>query len=139
MFLLDTNVLSELMRPMPDPRVVQWIDRIPEWDLWISTITVAEIHLNIALLDDGQRKRKLGDLAEQMFREDFEGRILPFDYHAATEYAKVVVHRSRIGRPISVEDAQIAAIARTADLSIATRNTKDFHDIQGIDLSNPWI
>lgn len=139
MILLDTNVLSELMRPIPEPSVVQWIDAIPEWDLWISAITVAEIQLGIALLNGGKRKRMLGDLAEQMFVEDFGDRILPFDYLAATEYAKIVADRTHIGRPISVEDAQIAAIARTADLSLATRNTKDFIDIPGIDLINPWV
>lgn len=138
MILLDTNVLSELMRPMPEPRVVNWLDAFPEWDVWISAITVAEIQLGIALLNDGSRKSVLADLAEQMFREDFQGRCLPFDYQAAAEYAMIVADRSRAGRPISVEDAQIAAIARTADLALATRNTKDFAIIRGLALVNPW-
>ena len=138
MILLDTNVLSELMRPRPEPRVVDWLDVFPEWDVWISAITVAEIQLGIALLNDGSRKSALADLAEEMFREDFQGRCLPFDYHAAAEYAMIVSDRSRTGRPISVEDAQIAAIARTADLSLATRNTKDFERIRGLELVNPW-
>jgi len=139
MILLDTNVLSELMRPRPEPSVVQWIDAIPEWDLWVSAITVAEIQLGIALLDGGKEKRMVGNLAEQMFIEYFGDRILPFDYLAATEYAKIVADRIHIGRPISVADAQIAAIAKTADLTLATRNIKDFVDVIGIDLINPWI
>ena len=138
MILLDTNVLSELMRPMPEPHVLNWLDAFPEWDVWISAITVAEIQLGIALLNDGSRKSVLADLAEQMFREDFQGRCLPFDYQAAVEYAMIVSDRSRTGRPISVEDAQIAAIARTADLALATRNTKDFANISGLELVNPW-
>jgi predicted nucleic acid-binding protein len=139
LILLDTNVLSELMRPSPEPRVVQWVDGFIEWDLWISAITVAEIRLGIALLDDGSRKSLLLDLAEQMFQEDFQERCLPFDYQAAVEYALIVAERNRRGRPISVEDAQIAAIAKTANLSLATRNTKDFTDIPGIEVINPWL
>jgi hypothetical protein len=136
--LLDTNVLSELMRPTPEPCVVNWVDALPEWDLWISAITVAEIKLGIALLNDGKRKSVLLGLAEQMFREDFPDRCLPFDYQAAADYAIIVAERTRQGRPISVEDAQLAAIARTADLSLATRNTRDFIGIPGIELINPW-
>jgi predicted nucleic acid-binding protein len=139
LILLDTNVLSELMRPSPEPRVVQWVDGFIEWDLWISAITVAEIRLGIALLDDGSRKSLLLDLAEQMFQEDFQERCLPFDYQAAVEYALIVAERNRRGRPISVEDAQIAAIAKTANLSLVTRNTKDFTDIPGIEVINPWL
>ena len=138
MILLDTNVLSELMRPMPEPRVVNWLDAFPEWDVWISAITVAEIQLGIALLNNGNRKSALADLAEQMFREDFQGRCLPFDYQAAKEYAMIIADKSGTGRPIRVEDAQIAAIAGTADLTLATRNTKDISNISGLELVNPW-
>ena len=73
-----------------------------------------------------------------MFREDFQGRCLPFDYQAAKEYAMIIADKSRTGRPIRVEDAQIAAIAGTADLTLATRNTKDFLNISGLELVNPW-
>ena len=138
MILLDTNVLSELMRPTPDPNVVRWVDAQPEWDLWLSAITVAEISLGIALLPGGNRKKLLLDIAEQMFFDDFPDRCLPFDYQAAVVYALIVSQRNRQGRPISVEDAQIAAIARTADLSIATRNIKDFIGIEDLKLINPW-
>lgn len=138
MILLDTNVISELMRPVPDPNVVSWLDRQPEWDLWISAITVAEIRLGLALLPAGKKKKVLLDIAEQMFLEDFQDRCLPFDYQAAAAYAVIVSERNKKGRPISVEDAQIAAIARTADLVLATRNSRDFVDIEGLALVDPW-
>ena len=138
MILLDTNVLSELMRPLPDPNVVQWLDAWPEWDVWISAVTVAEIRLGISLLPAGKRKELLLDLAKQTFQEDFPDRCLPFDCEAAGEYGLIVAERNRQGHPISVEDAQIAAIARTAGLALATRNTKDFSDITGLKLVDPW-
>ncbi len=138
MILLDTNVLSGLMRPMPDPNVVRWLDAWSEWEVWISAVTVAEIRLGISILPAGKRKELLLDLAEQMFQEDFPGRCLPFDCEAAGEYALIVSERNRQGHPISVEDAQIAAIARTADLALATRNTRDFSDITGLKLVDPW-
>ena len=138
MILLDTNVLSELMRPMPDPNVVRWLDAWLEWDVWISAVTVAEIRLGISLLPAGKRKELLLNLAEQMFQEDFPHRCLPFDCEAAREYALIVSERNRQGHPISVEDAQIAAIARTAGLTLATRNTKDFSEITGLKLVDPW-
>ena len=139
MILLDTNVLSELMKPRPDKKVVSWLDEQSEWDLWTSAITVAEIFLGIALLDDGKKKSLLFALAQQMFDEDFKDRCLPFDDQAAAEYAMIVSERVKNGRPISVEDAQIAAISKTANLTLATRNVKDFDHIDGLELINPWV
>jgi toxin FitB len=136
--LLDTNVLSELMRPIPDPHVVRWLDARPAGEVWISAVTIAEIRLGILRLPAGKRKALLLDLAEQMFKEDFHDRCLPFDCEAAFEYAVIVDQRNRQGHPISVEDAQLAAIARTAELALTTRNTKDFSDIEGLTLLNPW-
>ena len=138
MILLDTNVVSEGMRPLPDQRVMRWLDAQPAADLWISAVTVAEIRLGLALLPEGQRKRDLTDRAEAMLREDFGEGCLAFDGAAATDCAAIVAHRTRLGRPISVEDAQIAAIARAGGLTLATRNTKDFRDIEGLTLVNPW-
>lgn len=138
MILLDTNVLSELMRPSPNDCVVQWIDALPEGDIWISAVTVGEVRLGLALLPEGRRKQILSDLAERMFNEEFSEKCLPFDYQAAGEYAKIVSSRSRQGRPITVEDAQIAAIAITADLALASRNTKDFQGLEKLKLVNPW-
>lgn len=138
MILLDTNVLSELMRPTPDPHVVKWLDARPAGEVWISAVTIAEIRLGILRLAGGKKKALLLDLAEQMFQEDFHDRCLPYDCEAAFEYAVIVDQRNRQGHPISVEDAQIAAIAKTAELSLTTRNIKDFSDIKGLTLLNPW-
>jgi predicted nucleic acid-binding protein len=138
MILLDTNVLSELMRPAPNSGVVEWLDAFSDDDVWVSAITVGEIRLGLALLPEGRRKQILAEIAEQMFKEEFFEKCLPFDYQAAGEYAKIVSSRSRQGNPITVEDAQIAAIALVADLTLATRNTKDFLNIDGLKLVNPW-
>ncbi len=138
MILLDTNVLSELMRPSPAARVLVWLDRQAEVEVWVSAITRAEIALGLALLPDGKRKTALAEAAEQMFREDFSGRCLPFDEEAADHYADIVARRTRLGRPIGVEDAQIAAIARVNQLSLATRNLEDFTGIDGLAVVDPW-
>ncbi|MBI2836026.1 MAG: type II toxin-antitoxin system VapC family toxin [Acidobacteria bacterium] len=138
MILLDTNVLSELMRRSPEPRVLQWMDSRPAAEMWISAVTVCEIRLGIALLPEGLRKDLLADLAEAMFQEDFSERCLPFDFSAAAGYASIVAARTRQGRPIKVEDAQIAAIALSGGLTLATRNTKDFAGIDRLTLVNPW-
>jgi len=126
------------MRPDPNPHVVRWLDTQPEWEVWISAVTVAEIQLGIALLPDGKRKEQLLELSVHMFQEDFTERCLPFDCEAALDYGLIVAQRSRQGRPISVEDAQIAAIARTAGISLATRNTRDFSGIAELTLIDPW-
>lgn len=138
MILLDTNVVSELMRPAPEPKVVQWVDSLPAIEVWISAITVAEIRLGICLLPDGKRRDMLFELAEQMIAEDFSSQCLPFDCTAAGVYGQIVAERRDQGRPVSVEDAQIAAIARTGILTLATRNVRDFSGIQGLQLVNPW-
>lgn len=138
MILLDTNVLSELMRPKPDEHVLRWIDRQPTTSLWISAIARAEIGLGLALLPDGKRKQSLISVAESMFNEDFPSRCLAFEQHAADCYAKIVSTRKKSGIPISVEDAQIAAIACVNSLSIATRNIKDFSNIDGLVIIDPW-
>ena len=138
MILLDTNVVSELMRPTPEPKVLEWLDTQPAADIWVSAVTVGEIRLGITLLPDGQRKERLVGLAEAMFQEDFSDSCLSYDMPAAAEYAGIVATRTRLERPISVEDAQIAAIARSGGLTLATRNTKDFADIDELPLVNPW-
>lgn len=137
-YLLDTNVLSELMRPRPDSNVLAWFDRQPEAVFAVSVITRAEILLGIALLPAGRRRDDLANVAERMFLEDFGGRCLPFDERAADEYAALVAARVRCGQPISTEDAQIAAIALTHDMLLVTRNIKDFTSIAGLNLINPW-
>lgn len=138
MILLDTNVLSELMRPAPAAPVVAWLDVQNQDEMWISAITQAEIRLGLALLPEGQRSRRLAFAAKVMFEEDFGERCLPFDAEAAEHYARIVAARSRQGRPISVEDAQVAAIALNHTLTLATRNGKDFALIEGLVVVDPW-
>lgn len=138
MILLDTNVISEAMRPSPNPDVIHWLDAQPARDVWISAITIAEIRLGIMRLPQGKRRDVLSDLAEKMFREDFANLCLPFDCDAARQYAHIVSQRNKQGRPVSVEDAQLAAIAIVGGLVLATRNTGDFYDIKGLALLNPW-
>ncbi|PWK31825.1 type II toxin-antitoxin system VapC family toxin [Pseudomonas sp. OV226] len=137
MIVLDTNVLSEFMRVEPEPAVLDWVDALPAMDLAISAITVAEILHGIARLPFGKRKQKLESHAMAMFEEDFAGRILPFDAHAAVEYATLVAGAEAKGRAVSMADAQIAAICRSHGASIATRNIRDF-EFSGIEVINPW-
>ena len=138
-FLLDTNVVSELMRPRPDAEVLAWFDAEAQGSFFISTITLAEIFLGIALLPAGKRRTALAASAEEMFQVEFANRCLPFAHHAAREYALLVASRIKIGKPISTEDAQIAAIAIQHKLQLVTRNTKDFAHIAGLELINPWV
>ncbi|WP_095148420.1 type II toxin-antitoxin system VapC family toxin [Pseudomonas sp. Irchel s3a18] len=137
MIVLDTNVLSEFMRAEPDVQVLAWVDAQPAMDLAISAITVAEILHGIARLPFGKRKQKLEAHAMAMFEEDFAGRILAFDAHAAVEYATLVAGREANGRAASMADAQIAAICRTHGAPIATRNVRDF-EFPGVEVINPW-
>jgi predicted nucleic acid-binding protein len=137
MIVLDTNVLSEFMRVEPETRVLAWVDAQPSMDLAVSAVTVAEILHGIARLPSGKRKQKLEVHAMAMFEEDFAGRILPFDAHAAVEYATLVAGAEANGRAVSMADAQIAAICRSHGAAIATRNIRDF-GFPGIDVINPW-
>ncbi|WP_460118311.1 PIN domain-containing protein [Pseudomonas sp. S2_C03] len=137
MIVLDTNVLSEFMRSEPDSRVLAWVDEQPAMDLAITAVTVAEILHGIARLPFGKRKQKLEAHAMAMFEEDFVGRILPFDAHAAVEYANLVAVAEAKGRGVLMADAQIAAICRNHGASIATRNVRDF-ECSGIEVINPW-
>lgn len=138
MILLDTNVLSELMKAKPAPEVVAWIDQQPAGKLYISAITVAEILYGIARLPDGKRKTSFADLARLMFDEDFAGRILPFDTEAASRYASLAAASEAQGRVADMADAQIAAIAALYDAPVATRNVRHF-DHLGVSVINPWV
>ena len=136
-FLLDTNLLSELMRLAPAPEVLAWFAS-PAAAMYTSSISQAEILTGIALLPAGQRRNALAQAAQTMFAEDFAGRILHFESAAAEHYALIVAARTALGHPISTEDAQIAAIALVAGLTLVTRNTKDFAQIAGLTQLNPW-
>lgn len=138
MILLDTNVLSEVMRPQPSEAVMAWLDRQSPERVWVCAISRAEIMLGLELMPAGRRQAALAQAAEAMFTQDFAGRCLPFDEQAALHYAAIVAQRTRAGRPISTEDAQIAAIARQHGLTLATRNEADFQGITGLTVINPW-
>jgi hypothetical protein len=137
MIILDTNVLSELMKPAPGESVVRWMSAQAATSLYTTSITQAEILHGVMLLPSGRRRNAVKTAAEAMFKEDFAGRILPFGSDAADPYADIAVERRRAGRPISHFDAQIAAIARSAGAGIATRNVADFDDC-GVKVINPW-
>lgn len=137
-FLIDTNVLSELMRPAPAPQVLDWFAAQVPSQLHTSVITYAEILAGIALLPVGKRSEAMAQAARQIFEEDFAGRCLDFGGLAVGRYAMVRAQRQLAGRPIDTADAQIAAIALAAKLKLVTRNTKDFVGIEGLKLHNPW-
>ena len=137
MIILDTNVLSELMRPSPCVAVSRWIAERSADDLFITTVTQAEILFGLALLPPGHRRAGLENAAQQMLDVDFSNRILAFDEPAARQFAVIAATRRRLGRPISTLDAQIAAIASTHDASVATRNVVDFEGC-GLTIIDPW-
>lgn len=137
MILLDTNVLSELMKPAPAERVIRWAAAEPASSLYLTSITQAEIFHGVLLLPAGRKRKAIEVAAEAMFEEEFAGRVLPFGSEAALAYARIAVERRRLGRPISQFDAQIAAIARSTGAVLATRNAGDF-DHCGIKVMNPW-
>ncbi|HUO36525.1 MAG TPA: type II toxin-antitoxin system VapC family toxin [Mycobacterium sp.] len=137
MIVLDTNVVSELMRKAPEPRVVSWVDGFSASDVMVTAVTAAELMYGVARLPEGRRKRELHIKVEGLLTEDFEDQILPFDAPAATHYAEIVASRERAGCPISMADAQIAAICRNWGAGLATRSLDDFVDT-GVDAVNPW-
>ncbi len=137
MIVLDTNVLSELMRPEPAEAVVRWVAGQPVSQLFTTSVTQAEIGYGLALMSLGARRRALEAAVERMFSEDFGGRILPFDTAAAHEYPTIVAMRKQKGEPIAAFDAMIAAIARSRGAAVATRNVKDFENC-GITVIDPW-
>lgn len=137
MIILDTNVLSEVMKPSPSPRVMSWLGRYPALRLFTTTITQAEILYGVELLPKGKRRTALQAAVEATFAEEFAGRILPFDSEAAGAFRHVALARRAWGRPVTQFDAQIAAIALARGASLATRNTADFEGC-GVAVFNPW-
>ena len=137
MIVLDTNVVSELMRDSPQQTVLAWFGVQPAGSLFVTTVTEAEILAGIALLPYGRRRRGLSEAAAHVFATLFAGRILVFDSDAANIYAEIFAQRHAAGRPISQADCQIAAIARSREAAIATRNVTDFERV-GVELIDPW-
>ena len=135
--VLDTNVISELMRPVPDPTVVAWVRQLSPAVVCTTAVTLAEIRYGIARLPSSRRRALLEVAADELFTT-FADRVLPFDAVAAGHYADVVVEREHAGAPISGFDAQIAAICRLHHAALATRNKADF-DRLGLILIDPWI
>jgi predicted nucleic acid-binding protein len=137
MIVLDTNVVSEVMRVIPDAAVHAWYRKAPRASLFVTAITEAEILAGIAVLPKGKRRSELTALVLETFQTSFAGRIFAFDSDSAPYYAQIVSGRRRLGRPISPLDAQIAAIARVKGMAVATRNIRDFQNCD-IDLIDPW-
>ena len=137
MILLDTNVVSEVMKPAPEPAVELWLAGQPAASIFLCAITEAELRFGLAIMTEGRRRSTLAAVVDGMLGEDFGGRILPFDSRAAIEFANLAADRRRSGRPISIPDAQIAAIARSRGAALATRNVADFEGC-GVDIIDPW-
>jgi predicted nucleic acid-binding protein len=138
MIILDTNVLSELLLPSPNPVVVDWLAEQTPASVFTTSITEAEILYGLRLLPEGRRRRELEAAILPIFREDLAGRVLSFDRDAADIYATIATARRTAGRPISQFDAQIAAITLSCGASLATRNEADFREI-GLEVINPWM
>ncbi len=137
MILLDTNVISELMKTNPAASVLRWLDAQVEADLYICAISKAEIEWGIGLLEESKRKQQLRQAATVIF-ELFTGRCLDYGCSAASHYADIALSAKRSGRPMSIEDMMIAAIAQAQNGLLVTRNTKDFEFLPKIRLFNPW-
>ncbi len=137
MILLDTNVISALMRRDPDPIVVAWLDRLPPESVWTTSITVFEVRLGLELLADGQRRRALEEAFAKALEEDFESRVLPFDQTAAQAAGRIAAERRRAGRTVEIRDVQIAGIAAARKATLATHNRRHFEGL-GLVLVDPW-
>lgn len=137
MIILDTNVISELLRPVPEARVVDWLGRMDGSTIYLTTITEAELRYGVAIMATGKRRDGLVRMIHQIMREDFAGRVLPFDSPSAVAFAGIAATRRAAGRELAHADGQIAAIASVWSATVATRNTADFMGC-GIDIINPW-
>ena len=137
MIILDTNVVSEVMRERPDPRVFAWLESCDPVSLFTTAITEAEVRFGIVRLPSGLRQRKMLEEAEEIFRTDLGGRVLAFDRAAAAAFAEIAARRQKTGTRIHFADGQIAAITLVQGARLATRNVKHFQNC-GIDIIDPW-
>ena len=138
MLMLDTTMLSEIMRSEPERSVADWIVRQPSDELFTAAVCQAEILSGLAVMPSGRRRAELEAAARSMFAEDFGGRVLPFDTAAAAVYAEVFAARRTAGRPSGTTDLMLAAIARVRGASVVTRNVADFEGV-GVAIVNPWV
>jgi predicted nucleic acid-binding protein len=137
MIILDTNVLSALMRTAPDTSVVAWLNRQPAESVWITSITLFEAYLGLALLPSGRRRKTLEAAFAHLLNDDLENRVLDFDSAAATEAALLAAARQKSGQPVDMRDTQIAGIAVARRATLATRNVRHFRDLT-ISVVDPW-
>lgn len=137
MIILDTNVVSELMRGTPDPMVQAWLDHQPATSIWTTSVTVFELRTGIESLPPSHRRAALEREFQAAIHDDLGGRIQSFDVPAATRSAEIVAARRRAGRPVEVRDVQIAGIALARRATLATRNTRHFEGL-GVPLIDPW-
>jgi predicted nucleic acid-binding protein len=135
--ILDTNVLSALMRTIPDAAVLEWLDRQPADSVWITSISLFETRFGLALLPAGRRRRVLEAAFDDLLREDLENRVLDFDSAAATAAASLAAARQKTGRPVDMRDTQIAGIVLARRATLATRNIRHFVDLK-ISIIDPW-
>lgn len=137
MLILDTNVISEFMQKSPERAVIKWLDSNPGALQWTTSITVYEIRFGIAIMVEGKKRRQRERDFERYLSEDIQDRVLPFDTAAAEKAAEISAHTRSIGRNIETRDLQIAAITKSRQATLATRNTKHFENT-GVALVNPW-
>jgi toxin FitB len=135
--VLDTNVLSALMRPDPDAPVVAWLDRQPAESIWITSITLFETRLGLALLPKGRRQQVLQAAFERLLSDDLDNRIVDLDAPAAAEAAALAAARQKVGRPVDLRDTLIAGIILARRATLATRNLRHFGDLK-VDVVDPW-
>ncbi len=137
MFALDTNVSSELMRPEPTPAVAAWFAQRDAQEMYLTTVSEAELRYGVAIMPAGKRRNALEAAMTRWFDIGFRGRVLPFDRAAARAYAQIAADRRQAGRPIGVADCQTAAICRSRNAVLITRNVRDFEGV-GVEVINPW-
>ena len=138
MILLDTNIVSEAMKASPADNVLAWLNEQDSDKLYVSAITIGEIVYGLRILPDGKRRLGLSEKFEQFIALAFDQRVLAYDELAARAYGELMGHRKALGRPMSVPDGQIAAIARSRHLAVATRNVTDFESCS-VDLIDPFM
>ena len=137
MILLDTNVLSALMRADPDPAVIAWLDNQPESSIWTTSITLMEIHYGLQALPFGKRRDRIRKALDAVLRDEIQDRYASFDAAAAERAADLMALRKSKGRPMDLRDTMIAAIALSTRATIATRNVDHFADLD-VPVVNPW-